>query len=83
MMINVKVEEARKSRPADHHSLNAFHSFMERHNKSYTNRWQRVTTHHLRYHDDGGQGGVQAPISDISQEYAKGETATGDRAGEI
>ena len=34
----MEVEEGRKSQPAPHHSLNAFHSFMERHNKSYINR---------------------------------------------
>ena len=38
----MEVEERRKSQPAPLHSLNAFHSFMERHNKSYSNRYQRV-----------------------------------------
>ena len=36
IITNVKVEEAR--RPAHDHSLTAFHSFMETHNKSYNNR---------------------------------------------
>ena len=31
---------------------------------------------------DGGQGGVQAEVSDISQEHGKSEAAAGDRAGE-
>jgi len=35
---SLKVEEGRKSKPGSLHSLNAFHSFMERHNKSYSNR---------------------------------------------
>merc|ERR1711990_1352615 len=35
---SLKVEEGRKSQPVPRHSLNAFHSFMERHNKSYSNR---------------------------------------------
>ena len=39
-----EVEEGRKSKPGSLHSLNAFHSFMERHNKSYSNRCQRVIT---------------------------------------
>ena len=44
MKMLMEVEEGRKSQPVPRHSLNAFHSFMERHNKSYSNRCQKVIT---------------------------------------
>ena len=93
--LSTKVGETREERHVHLHSLAAFHSFMETHNKTYNNRWQSshcptrgwaLQCHHCHCHCHRiisivDQVRVQTSVPYLPEEHAESETAAGDGTG--